>query len=70
MVSYHMGREAAVSIRIYNLLGMEVAVLVNGTRAAGVHSVLFDASALPSGKYLVKLATATDADALQIYRTK
>ena len=42
---------AVVSLRIYDLLGREVAVLADGTVAPGVHTVEWDARSLPSGVY-------------------
>ncbi len=42
-------------LAVYDALGREVARLVDATTAAGEHSVIFDASALPAGLYLVRL---------------
>ena len=42
-------------LTVYDLLGREVAVLVNGTMPAGSHSITFDASNLTSGVYIYKL---------------
>jgi hypothetical protein len=44
-----------VSLRLYDVLGREVAVMMNEIRAAGTHEVRFDASGLPSGVYLCRL---------------
>jgi hypothetical protein len=44
-----------VSLKIYNLMGQEVASLVNGPMSAGHHLVSFDAKNLPSGLYLYRL---------------
>ena len=42
---------------VYDVLGRQVRVLVEGVRAAGTHEVVFDGSRLPSGTYLVRLET-------------
>jgi hypothetical protein len=47
------GRQTRLAI--YDVLGREVAVLIDGQLAAGSHSVTFDASNLTSGVYLYKL---------------
>ncbi|MEQ9104810.1 MAG: Ig-like domain-containing protein [Rhodothermales bacterium] len=46
-----------VSVVVYDLMGRQVAMLVAGTLPAGVHEVRFDASNLPSGAYIYRLAT-------------
>ena len=52
MINFAMPETAHVSIKVYNLLGQEVATVVNEVRDAGVHTVSFDASELSAGVYL------------------
>jgi hypothetical protein len=43
---------------VYDILGKEVATLVNERKAAGSHRVSFDASKIPSGLYFYRLNAA------------
>jgi hypothetical protein len=45
-----------VSLKIYDVLGNEVATLVNEYKQAGSYEINFDASGLPSGVYYFRLA--------------
>ena len=48
---------SVVRLVVYDVLGRQVRVLVDGTREAGTHAVVFEASSLPSGTYLVRPVT-------------
>jgi len=48
-----------VRLSVYDLLGREVSVLVNGRMDAGVHEVRFDGSGLSSGVYLYRLTAGS-----------
>jgi chitinase len=48
-----------VSLRVYDVLGREVATLVNDRLPAGTYAVPFNASALPSGVYFYRLQAGT-----------
>jgi hypothetical protein len=54
-ISYTIAKAGNVSLRVYNLLGQEVATLVNGFQAANTYSVNFNASNLASGVYVYEL---------------
>jgi hypothetical protein len=57
-ITYQLAQNSNVVLKVYNLLGKEVAVLVDEHKEAGIHKVNFDASSLPSGVYLYKIETA------------
>jgi hypothetical protein len=48
---------AHVSLSVFNLLGHEVATLVNGTLQPGAYKVTWDAKNMPSGTYIYRLQT-------------
>ena len=52
-ISYTLPQASHVRLIVYDLLGREIAVPVDGARQAGVHEVDLDVSALPSGIYSV-----------------
>jgi hypothetical protein len=54
-IRFALPERMTVSLRVYNLLGEEVAALVQETLNAGEHAVEFNASRLSSGMYLYKL---------------
>ena len=50
-----------VQLGVYNVLGQRVAVIANGMYGAGLHRVEFDGAASPSGIYIYRLNSETDA---------
>ena len=54
-IKYELAQAAMVRLGVYDLLGREVAVLVDRREDAGVHQTKFDASHLASGVYLYRL---------------
>lgn len=55
VISYKLSAVSSVSLRVYDILGREVATLVNGRENAGSYSVTFDGSRLASGVYFYRL---------------
>lgn len=53
-LSLDVPRGGHVAVRVYDLLGREVAVLHDGPLPAGSHRLIFDGQGLPSGIYAVR----------------
>lgn len=54
-IRYGLPWKSVVYLTVYDLLGHEVAILVQAEQEAGYHEMRFDASALASGVYIYKL---------------
>jgi hypothetical protein len=54
-INYSVPKSGSMSLKVYNLLGEEVATLFNGVQQAGNHTVVFDATGYPSGVYFYRL---------------
>jgi hypothetical protein len=69
-ISYTLGQTGPVNLRIYDLLGKEVAVLVNEFQAAGNHQVQWTAEGLASGIYLYQLTSGTYSETRKLLLQK
>jgi hypothetical protein len=54
-IDFSLAVDSKVSLKVFNVLGQEVASLLNGNLSAGSHQLNFDASALNSGVYLYRI---------------
>ncbi len=54
-ITYDLPESITMTLKVYDLLGHEVAVLVDGNVEAGRHQVLLDGSHLGSGIYFVEM---------------
>jgi hypothetical protein len=55
-ISYYIEKSGVVTLKIFNILGEEVTVLVNGYQTKGSKEINFEASNLPSGAYFYTLS--------------
>ena len=55
MIRYQLPMNSEVRLKVFDILGKEVATLVNKTQNAGRYEVRFDASSLSSGVYIYRL---------------
>ena len=54
-IAYDLPERTDVTLAVYDLMGRRVKQLATGRHGAGTHRVRLDASALPSGVYVVRL---------------
>ncbi len=54
-IRYNIAGKSHVTLKIYDILGKEVAVLVSGEKDPGSYEVKFNASSFPSGVYFYRL---------------
>jgi hypothetical protein len=54
-IEYSVPKSGYISLKVYNLLGQEVATIFNGNQKAGNYVATFDGSDLASGVYMYKL---------------
>ena len=54
-IKFSTPRKGFVTIKLYNIVGEEIATLINEEKAAGNYKIEFDATLLPSGVYFYQL---------------
>jgi hypothetical protein len=54
-ICYQLTRDSRVQLKVYNILGQEVATLVDGEKQAGYHQEIFDATRIASGMYIYRI---------------
>ena len=69
-ISYSIKEESLVTLKIYDILGKEIATLVNENKVAGNYEIKFNASDLPSGMYIYKIQSGSFTDAKKMLLTK
>lgn len=64
-MSYQLPTQSLVTLKVFDVLGREVATLVNGVKQPGTYTVRFDGSGLASGVYFYRInARQADGGAL------
>ncbi|KAB2844640.1 MAG: T9SS type A sorting domain-containing protein [Ignavibacterium sp.] len=62
IIQYEIASRQYVTLKVYDVLGNELATLVNENKAAGIYKVNFNASHLPSGMYIYKILSDNFSD--------
>ncbi len=61
-IRYSLPVHAHVNLRVYDIIGREVRVLVNGEQQAGHHHIVFDSASLASGVYQYRLEAIPESN--------
>ncbi len=57
-IAYGLPTSGDVTLKVFDIVGREVAALVNGYQAAGTYKVNWNAASMPSGIYLYRVTVA------------
>jgi len=69
-IQFNIADIGFVTLKVYDVLGNEVATLVNEEKPSGSYKVDFDGSGLPSGIYIYRLITAKFSDSKKLMLLK
>lgn len=69
-ISYNLKTAGNVKITVYDKLGREIAVLIDGAQSEGDHTVTFNASSLPSGVYFYRVKTSDKTEVKKMVLAK
>jgi hypothetical protein len=58
-LSFYLPQDGYVALKVYNVLGIEVASIFEGRMSVGMHSLVWDAQDIPSGVYIYRLTAGT-----------
>ena len=69
-IQFSIPRSGFVSLKVYNLIGQEVATMFEGIKQAGSHVVSFNSSGLSSGVYIYTLKSNNFVDSKKLILLK
>ncbi|MGD1046509.1 MAG: T9SS type A sorting domain-containing protein [Bacteroidota bacterium] len=69
-IEYQLSAISNVSLKIYDILGREVANLVNEQQEPGGHQITFDARKFASGMYIYRLIATDDQNNHHVFQKK
>jgi parallel beta-helix repeat protein len=57
VINYRLKHSGFISLKVFDILGNEIAILVNEEKSAGSYQIIFDGSRFSSGVYIYQLQT-------------
>ncbi|MBC8276861.1 MAG: T9SS type A sorting domain-containing protein [FCB group bacterium] len=69
-INFSLANAGDVSLKVFNIMGQEVATVLNGNLNSGPHSITFDASSLSSGLYYYQIEAGDFQAAKQMVLVK
>ncbi|HSD64827.1 MAG TPA: T9SS type A sorting domain-containing protein [Ignavibacteriaceae bacterium] len=54
-INFSLSEDSKVTLKVFDILGREVAILINGNLTSGEHNVTFNAAGFPSGVYFYRI---------------
>lgn len=69
-INYQLAKDGSVALKIYDLIGREVATLINEFKTAGYYKVDFDATILSSGVYICSVKANDFSKSIKLILTK
>jgi len=70
MVTFYMPKKEFVTLRVYDIMGREIEVLIQGEVPAGEHRLQWSAEGLASGMYICRMITKSYARSIKMLYQK
>ena len=67
---FGLSDDADVNVRVYDIVGREMAVLTEGQYSKGFHNVIWDAADQPSGIYFVSVSIQSETQSQKLMLIK
>ena len=68
-IKYELSADSRVAIRVYDMMGREVATVVNANKKAGLHTVEYRSENVPKGVYFYRITAASDGKVFEQSRS-
>ena len=69
-INFSLPKSGVVTLKVYDMSGKEVAVVLNEFKSAGSYIVGFSAASLPSGAYFYRLSSGNFVDTKKMILVK